>query len=118
MAEIRNGDKIMLSGHCGEDGIIADDWAKNFAKTEIQRGESSYCLEKAKPETCFACGHALIYPSVEGEICVKMYNFKKEELEELGKEYDLIYEVQPNKRGFGPVLVGGKRYISFYNCKA
>ena len=39
MADIRSGDKIMLSGYSGEDSIIANNWAKNFAEVEIRRGD-------------------------------------------------------------------------------
>ena len=40
-----------------------------------------------------------------------MYNFKDEELPDLGKEFDLIFKVVRHIDGSSePVLVGGKRY--------
>ncbi len=100
----------MISGSFGEDYIVANDWARHFSRSQIRKGDH-LSFPSSKPSICPMCNQSLPVENViDGEIFITLYNFKDEELDDLNKEYDLIYKIQPSNGGFGPVLVGGKRY--------
>ena len=112
MEDIRNGDKILLSGCSGEDEIIANYWANNFTKTEVKLGDHGKFIDNTQPKKCYSCGQEVPHKVQEGEISINLYKFKDEELVELNKEYDLIFKIEHRNGEFGPTLVGGKRYVS------
>lgn len=112
MQNLHSGDKILISGSCGEDWIIAEDWTKDFAKAEIRSGDHVTHVDNTQPRLCHACGQKVERKVKDGEIFITLRKYNDDDLVELNHDYDLIFKVEHNKGGFGPTLVGGKRYMS------
>ena len=115
MENLRSGDKILISGECGEDGIIARNWAMKFEYASLVDGNNGDILTNfvTKRDACLKTCPNCKYPLPDKEdrvLSIALYRFKNEELEKLDKEYDLIFRVEHNNGGFYPKLVGGKRY--------
>lgn len=113
MENVRAGDNILISGSAGEDWIVARGYAKDFASASITKDSVVENWPLPQPKICHSCGQSISKVHkilIEGHVSIDLETFKPEDLQELNGKYDLIFQIEARNGGFGPILVGGKRY--------
>lgn len=108
MEHVKDGDNVAFFGSIGEDYLVACYLAGCFEQASINDKEGTFypCIH----------GDSFPTPSRTGRVRIHTLGLNSEKMKSLvcdPGDFDWIFYVKPNGTGgFGPNLIGGRKYVS------